>query len=135
MLRASKCLQVGSIKGYLSRIQFFHKLIFGSPSPQIANSQTALLIKCIQKSPSHPPRHQTTHNPKNLNHHGSSPKPHQPPPVTPIYPFSSPLYIPAAPSSSRSFSVCPSATAMTTPTGACICISLPPQQSPLLQSS
>ncbi len=57
MLRASKCLQVGSIKGYLSRIQFFHKLIFGSPSPQIANSQTALLIKCIQRA--HPTRPDT----------------------------------------------------------------------------
>lgn len=53
-LNTAKNLQVGSIKGYLSGIQFFHKLIFGSPSPALTNSQTSLLIKGIQKT--HPTR-------------------------------------------------------------------------------
>lgn len=53
-LNTAKNLQVGSIKGYLSGIQFFHKLIFGSPSCEITNSQTSLLIKGIQKT--HPTR-------------------------------------------------------------------------------
>ncbi len=48
-----KNLQARSIKGYLSGIQFFHKLIYGAPSPEINNSQTSLLIKGIQRS--HPP--------------------------------------------------------------------------------
>ncbi|XP_073714076.1 uncharacterized protein [Misgurnus anguillicaudatus] len=46
----NKCLQVGSIKGYLSGIQFFHKLIYGAPSQEINNSQTSLLLKGIQRS-------------------------------------------------------------------------------------
>ncbi|RXN18931.1 proline and serine-rich 1-like protein [Labeo rohita] len=45
-----KGLQAGSIKGYLSGIQFFHKLMFGTPSPGISNSQTSLLIRGIQRS-------------------------------------------------------------------------------------
>ncbi|XP_073672411.1 uncharacterized protein, partial [Paramisgurnus dabryanus] len=49
-LNSVKNLQVGSIKGYLSGIQFFHKLIYGFPSPEINNSQTSLLIKGIQRS-------------------------------------------------------------------------------------
>ncbi len=49
-LNANKKLQISSIKSYLSRIQFFHKLLYGSPSPQIANSQTSLLLKGIQKT-------------------------------------------------------------------------------------
>ncbi|XP_016320015.1 uncharacterized protein LOC107671620 [Sinocyclocheilus anshuiensis] len=49
-LNINKNLQVSSIKSYLSGIQFFHKLIYGSPSPQIANSQTSLLIKGIQRA-------------------------------------------------------------------------------------
>ncbi|XP_026059296.1 uncharacterized protein LOC113043958 [Carassius auratus] len=49
-LNSIKSLQVGSIKGYLSGIQFFHKLIYGAPSPEINNSQTSLLIKGIQRS-------------------------------------------------------------------------------------
>ncbi|XP_059413155.1 uncharacterized protein LOC132148479 [Carassius carassius] len=54
-LNSIKGLQVGSIKGYLSGIQFFHKLMYGSPSPEINNSQTSLLIKGIQRSqPTHP---------------------------------------------------------------------------------
>ncbi len=55
-------------------------------------------------------------------------------PCNPSLPlFSSPPYFPAAPCSCRSFSVCPSATATTTPTGDCIRISLPPRQSLLSQ--
>ncbi|RXN27837.1 proline and serine-rich 1-like protein [Labeo rohita] len=46
----NKNLQASSIKGYLSGIQFFHKLLYGSPSPHITNSQTSLLIKGIQKT-------------------------------------------------------------------------------------
>ncbi|XP_056612821.1 nuclear pore complex protein DDB_G0274915-like [Triplophysa dalaica] len=53
-LNTSKNLQASSIKGYLSGLQFFHKLIFGSPSPQIASSQTSMLIKGIQRG--HPSR-------------------------------------------------------------------------------
>ncbi|XP_039527431.1 uncharacterized protein LOC120479218 [Pimephales promelas] len=49
-LDSVKNLQVGSIKSYLSGIQFFHKLIHGAPSPEINNSQTSLLIKGIQRS-------------------------------------------------------------------------------------
>ncbi len=49
-LNSVKGLQVGSIKGYLSGIQFFHKLMHGAPSPEINNSQTSLLIKGIQRS-------------------------------------------------------------------------------------
>ncbi|XP_048021430.1 uncharacterized protein LOC125252287 [Megalobrama amblycephala] len=49
-LNRIKNLQASSIKGYLSGIQFFHKLIFGSPSSEIANSQTSMLIKGIQKT-------------------------------------------------------------------------------------
>ncbi|XP_056122442.1 uncharacterized protein LOC130100837 [Rhinichthys klamathensis goyatoka] len=49
-LNSVKSLQVGSIKSYLSGIQFFHKLIHGAPSPEINNSQTSLLIKGIQRS-------------------------------------------------------------------------------------
>ncbi|XP_052416254.1 uncharacterized protein LOC127961253 [Carassius gibelio] len=49
-LNSIKGLQVGSIKGYLSGIQFFHKLMYGAPSPEINNSQTSLLIKGIQRS-------------------------------------------------------------------------------------
>ncbi|XP_058652489.1 uncharacterized protein LOC131552610, partial [Onychostoma macrolepis] len=56
-LNINKNLQIGSIKGYLSGVQFFHKLIYGSPSPQIANPQTSLLIKGIQKT--HPTRPDT----------------------------------------------------------------------------
>ncbi|KAI2655757.1 Tyrosine recombinase XerD [Labeo rohita] len=54
-LNINKTLQISSIKGYLSGIQFFHKLLYGSPSPQITNSQTPFLIKGIQKThPNHP---------------------------------------------------------------------------------
>ncbi|XP_073715760.1 uncharacterized protein [Misgurnus anguillicaudatus] len=49
-LNSVKNLQAGSIKGYLSGIQFFHKLIYGFPSPELNNSQTSLLIKGIQRS-------------------------------------------------------------------------------------
>ncbi len=45
-----KCLQVSSIKGYVSGIQFFHKLLYGAPSPNISNSQTAMLIRGIQRT-------------------------------------------------------------------------------------
>lgn len=48
---------VNSFKGCLSGIQFFHKFIYGSPSPHIANSQTVLLISGIQKT--HPIRQDT----------------------------------------------------------------------------
>ncbi len=37
-------------QGYLSGIQFFHKLMYGAPSPEISNSQTSLLIRGIQRS-------------------------------------------------------------------------------------
>ncbi len=54
-LNINKKLQISSIKGYLSGLQFFHKLLYGSPSAHIANSQTFLLIKGIQKtSPTRP---------------------------------------------------------------------------------
>ncbi|XP_073678908.1 uncharacterized protein [Garra rufa] len=56
-LNIIKNLQISSIKGYLSGIQFFHKLIYGSLSPNISNSQTSLLIKGIQKT--HPTRPDT----------------------------------------------------------------------------
>ncbi|XP_016355771.1 uncharacterized protein LOC107699110 [Sinocyclocheilus anshuiensis] len=49
-LNSVKGLQVGSIKGYLSGVQFFHKLMFGTPLPEISNSQTSLLIRGIQRS-------------------------------------------------------------------------------------
>ncbi len=49
-LNSIKCLQVSSIKGYISGIQFFHKLLYGAPSPNISNSQTALLIRGIQRT-------------------------------------------------------------------------------------
>lgn len=49
-LNSIKGLLVGSIKGYLSGLQFFHKLMFGTPSPEINNSQISLLIKGIQRS-------------------------------------------------------------------------------------
>ncbi|XP_077094312.1 uncharacterized protein LOC143746387 [Siphateles boraxobius] len=48
-LNIIKGLQVGSIKGYLSGIQFFHKLMYGAPSAEMNNSQTSLLIKGIQR--------------------------------------------------------------------------------------
>ncbi|XP_073768545.1 uncharacterized protein [Danio rerio] len=54
-LHISKNMQSGSIRSYLSGIQFFHKLIHGSPSDAILNSQTSLLIKGIQKTHPHPP--------------------------------------------------------------------------------
>ncbi|KAI2647038.1 Pro-Pol polyprotein [Labeo rohita] len=44
-LNINKNHQISSIKGYLSGIQFFHKLLYGSPSPHITNSQTSLPIK------------------------------------------------------------------------------------------
>ncbi|XP_073726171.1 uncharacterized protein [Misgurnus anguillicaudatus] len=49
-LNTIKGLQVGSIKGYLSGIQFFHKLIYAAPLQEINNSQTSLLLKGIQRS-------------------------------------------------------------------------------------
>ncbi|XP_056102477.1 uncharacterized protein LOC130081803, partial [Rhinichthys klamathensis goyatoka] len=49
-LHSIKGLQAGSIKSYLSGIQFFHKLIHGKPTPAINNSQTSLLVKGIQRS-------------------------------------------------------------------------------------
>ncbi len=49
-LNSIKCLQVSSIKGYISGIQFFHKLLYGAPSPDISNSQTAMLIRGIQRT-------------------------------------------------------------------------------------
>ncbi len=50
-LNSIKCLQVRSIKGYISGIQFFHKLLDDSaPSPDISNSQTAMLIRGIQRT-------------------------------------------------------------------------------------
>lgn len=52
-----KKLQVNSIKGCLGGIQLFHKLIYSSPAPHMANSQTALLIKGIQRT--HPTRQDT----------------------------------------------------------------------------
>ncbi|XP_057175830.1 uncharacterized protein LOC130545391 [Triplophysa rosa] len=54
-LNSSKNLQASSIKGYMSGVQFFHKLIFNSPSAAIASSQTSMLIKGIQRTlPAHP---------------------------------------------------------------------------------
>ncbi len=49
-LNSIKCLQVSSIKGYISGLQFFHKLLYGAPSPDISNSQTAMLIRGIQRT-------------------------------------------------------------------------------------
>lgn len=49
-LNSIKNLQVGSIRGYLSGIQFFNKLIHGSVSPKINDAQTSLLIKGILRS-------------------------------------------------------------------------------------
>ncbi len=49
-LNSIKGLQVSSIKSYISGIQFFHKLLYGAPSPEISNSQTAMLIRGIQRS-------------------------------------------------------------------------------------
>ncbi len=50
-LNSIKGLQVSSIKSYISGIQFFHKLLYGgAPSPEIGNSQTAMLIRGIQRS-------------------------------------------------------------------------------------
>ncbi len=49
-LNSIKSLQVSSIKSYISGIQFFHKLLYGAPSPEINNSQTAMLIRGIQQS-------------------------------------------------------------------------------------
>ncbi|XDV34332.1 hypothetical protein PO909_004499 [Leuciscus waleckii] len=49
-LHRVKGLQAGSIKSYLSGIQFFHKLIHGKPAPALNNSQTSLLIKGIQRT-------------------------------------------------------------------------------------
>ncbi len=49
-LNSIKCLQVSSIKGYISSIQFFHKLLYGAQSPDISNSQTAMLIRGIQRT-------------------------------------------------------------------------------------
>ncbi len=54
-LNSIKCLQVSSIKGYISGIQFFHKLLYIAPSPVIRNTQTAMLIRGIQGTrPSRP---------------------------------------------------------------------------------
>ncbi len=36
-LNSIKSLQVSSIKSYISGIQFFHKLLYGTPSPEINN--------------------------------------------------------------------------------------------------
>ncbi len=49
-LNSIKSLQVSSIKSYISGIQFFHKVLYGAPSPEINNSQTAMLIRGIQRS-------------------------------------------------------------------------------------
>nr|XP_009304434.1 proline and serine-rich protein 1-like [Danio rerio] len=49
-LHSHKHIQANSIKSYLSGIQFFHKLMYGSSSESITNSQTSLLIKGIQKT-------------------------------------------------------------------------------------
>ncbi len=49
-LNSIKSLQVSSIKSYISGIQFFHKLLYGALSPEINNSQTAMLIRGIQRS-------------------------------------------------------------------------------------
>ncbi len=49
-LNSIKGLQVSSIKSYISGIQFFHKLRYGAPSPEISNSQTAMLIRGIQRT-------------------------------------------------------------------------------------
>ncbi|XP_057194089.1 uncharacterized protein LOC130556804 [Triplophysa rosa] len=54
-LNTIKNLQASSIKGYLSGIQFFHKLIFNTLSPTIASPQASMLIKGIQRAqPTHP---------------------------------------------------------------------------------
>ncbi len=34
----------------MNGIQFFHKLLYGAPSPEISNSQTAMLIRGIQRT-------------------------------------------------------------------------------------
>ncbi len=44
-LNSIKGLQVSSIKSYISGIQFFHKLLYGAPSPEISNSQTTTMIR------------------------------------------------------------------------------------------
>ncbi len=49
-LNSIYCLQVSSIKGYISGIQFFHKLLYSAQSPDISNSQTAMLIRGIQRT-------------------------------------------------------------------------------------
>ncbi len=49
-LNSIKGLQVSSIKSYISGIQFFHKLMYGAPSPEISNPQTSMLIRGIQRS-------------------------------------------------------------------------------------
>ncbi|XP_057215508.1 uncharacterized protein LOC130569722, partial [Triplophysa rosa] len=49
-LNTANCLQPSSIRGYLSGIQFFHKLIFNSPSTAITSSQTSMIIKGIQRA-------------------------------------------------------------------------------------
>lgn len=61
--RRKKNLQAGTIKGYMSRIQFIHKLIFNSPSLAITCSQTSMIIKCIQRSQ---PLHQDARQPITL---------------------------------------------------------------------
>ncbi|XP_057211677.1 uncharacterized protein LOC130567514 [Triplophysa rosa] len=49
-LNTIKNFQASSIKGYLSGINFFHKLIFNSPSQAIASPQASMLIKGIQRA-------------------------------------------------------------------------------------
>ncbi len=49
-LNSIKSIQVSFIKSYISGIQFFHKLLYGALSPEINNSQTAMLIRGIQRS-------------------------------------------------------------------------------------
>ncbi|XP_056618189.1 uncharacterized protein LOC130432718 [Triplophysa dalaica] len=58
-LNVSKNLQASSIKGYLSGIQFFHKLIFNSTCPAISSPQTSMLIIGIQRAqPASPDKRQ-----------------------------------------------------------------------------
>nr|XP_055029343.1 uncharacterized protein LOC129418600 [Misgurnus anguillicaudatus] len=49
-LHKVKHLRISTIKGYMSGIQFFHKLMLGSPSTAITNPQTAMLLKGIEKT-------------------------------------------------------------------------------------
>lgn len=49
-LNSMKGLQTSSIRGYLSAIQFLHKLIYSITSFEINNMQTSLLVKGIQRS-------------------------------------------------------------------------------------